>query len=177
MSVIGYFEAFPQKSRTELREATFPEGIGEIPAGVFVFMEYYCIDLSCHCERVMIKVLHVKSRMDESPREVSTFGYTWNDCADEIWRETNADLPNPLLDPFHHQESYALELLEFWSEMVANDTVYAERLQKHYRELREKRGKIERPASTFDLLDFDGSLNREERRRLRKGKLGKAVRQ
>jgi hypothetical protein len=125
----------------------------------------------------MIKVLHATSTMDKSPCEVATFGYTWSDCQDEVWLETNVELPNPFLDPFHHQESYASELLEFWSQMVANDTVYSERLQKHYRELREKLGKFDRPASEFDLLDFDVPLNREERRRLRKAKPGKAVRQ
>lgn len=177
MSVIGYFEAFPHKLQTDLRQATFPEGIGEIPAGAFLFMEYYCRDLTCNCQRVIIKVLHPKSTMDQSPCEVATFSYTWSDHLDEVWQQTNAELPNPFLDPCHHQEPYAPELLEFWTDMVARDKVYVERLKKHYRELREQLGESKRPAAFFDFSDFDMPMNREERRRLRKSLSGKTVRQ
>ncbi len=49
MSVNGYFEAFPQKTQTELRTISFPEGGDDIPVGVFLFTEYFCADLSCNC--------------------------------------------------------------------------------------------------------------------------------
>ncbi len=173
MSVIGYFEAFPQKNQTELRTATFPEGGENIPAGVFLFMEYFCTDLSCNCERVIIKVLHPRSTSDQRPREVATISYTWGLGADDSWRKTNAEFSNPFLDPFHDQASFAQELLEFWSDMVERDNVYAQRLKTHYRELREKRGKSERHATAFDPSAFDVPMNREERRRLRKSRPGK----
>jgi len=173
MSVIAYFEAFPQKTPTELRNVTFPEGCGSIPAGVFLFMEYFCTDLSCNCERVIIKVLHLRSKSDQRPREVATISYTWSPGADETWRKTNPEFSNPFLDPFHRQASCAQELLEFWSDMVERDNVYAQRLKTHYRELREKRGKSERHAPAFDPSAFDVPANREERRRLRKSRPGK----
>ena len=114
MSVIGYFEAFPQKTKTELRTAILPEGGETIPVGAFLFMEYFCTDLSCNCERVIIKVLHAKSESDQHPREVATISYTWSPGEDEVWLKTNAEFSNPFLDPFHKQASYADELLEFW---------------------------------------------------------------
>ena len=86
---------------------------------------------------------------------------------------TNEGFPNPFLDPFHKQASYADELLEFWSDMVENDSAYAQRLESHYRELREKRGTSERQATAFDPSAFDVPMNREERRRLRKSKPSK----
>lgn len=168
MSVIGYFEAFPRKTKTELRTAILPEGGETIPVGAFLFMEYFCTDLSCNCERVIIKVLHAKSESDQHPREVATISYTWNSGADEVWRMTNEEFANPFLDPFHTQSSYAAELLEFWADMVVRDKAYAERLKSHYRELREKHGKSERHATEFDPSVFDIPLNREERRRIRK---------
>jgi hypothetical protein len=165
MSVIGYFEAFPKKSQTELRNAVFMEGLGKIPPGVFVFKEYFCTDLSCNCERVLIKVLYLRSESDLRPREVATISYTWSRGTDEVWRKTNAEFSNPFLDPFHHQSRYAQELLEFWSDMVETDGAYAQRLQAHYRELRQKLGKSERHATAFDPSAFDAPMNREERRR------------
>lgn len=173
MSVIGYFEAFPQKRQTELRTVTLPEGGKKIPAGAFLFLEYFCTDLTCNCERVIIKVLHARSESDQHPREVATISYTWSPGADETWRKTNAEFSNPFLDPFHRQASYAQELLEFWSDMVESDKVYAQRLKTHYLELREKRGKSERHATAFDPSAFDVPMNREERRRLRKSRPGK----
>lgn len=173
MPVIGYFEAIPQKADTELRSVTFPEGHGNIPVGAFVFMEYFCTDLNCNCHRVIIKVQHARSESDQHPREVATISYSWNPGADEVWRITNEGFPNPFLDPFHKQASYAQELMEFWSDMVENDSAYAKRLKSHYRELREKRGTSERHATAFDPSAFDVPMNREERRRLRKSKPGK----
>jgi uncharacterized coiled-coil protein SlyX len=176
MSVIGYFEAFPQKSQTELRTVTFTENRDGIPAGIYVFTEYFCTDLNCNCQRVIIKVLNPKSESDRNPREVATISYTWSPGEDEAWRETNSEFANPFLDPFHRQSAFADELLEFWNAMVVRDRSYAQRLETHYRELREKMGKSERHASAFDPSAFDAPLNREERRRLRKSQPRKHAR-
>ena len=67
MAVIGYFEAFPQKTETELRTVTFVEDGPGIPAGIYLFTEYFCTDLNCNCERVIIKVLNPKSESDRNP--------------------------------------------------------------------------------------------------------------
>ena len=176
MSVIGYFEVFPQKSQSELRTATLTEDTHGIPAGIYVFTEYFCTDLNCNCQRVLIKVLNPKSESDRYPREVATISYTWSTGEDEVWRETNSEFANPFLDPFHKQASFADELLEFWSDMVARDRAYAQRLTSHYGELRKKMGKSERHATAFDPTAFDAPLNREERRRLRKSRPGKPAR-
>ncbi|MCX7400706.1 MAG: hypothetical protein NT138_23770 [Planctomycetales bacterium] len=173
MSVVGYFEAIPQKTGTELRNAIFPDGCGNIPAGVFLFMEYFCTDLNCNCQRVIIKVLHPKSESDPHPPDVATFSYTWSPGEDDVWRKTNAECSNPFLDPFHKQSSYAPDLLEFWTDMVERDKGYAQRLKTHYRELREKLGTSERHAPAFDPSSFDVPANRAERRRLRKSRPGK----
>jgi hypothetical protein len=173
MSVIGYFEAFPQKSQTELRTVTFTEDRECIPPGIYVFTEYFCTDLNCNCQRVMIKVLNPKSESDRNPREVATISYTWSPGEDEAWRETNSEFANPFLDPFHRQSVFANELLEFWNVMVVRDQRYAQRLKTHYHELRDKFGKSERHASEFDPSAFDAPLNREERRRLRKSLPGR----
>lgn len=176
MSVIGYFEAFPQETRTELRTVTFLENHRGIPLGIYLFKEYFCIDLSCNCQRVLIKVLNPKSESDRDPREVATFSYTWSPGKDQAWRATNSEFDNPFLDPFHYQASFADELMDYWSGMVANDSAYAQRLQTHYRRLREQKGTSGRSATAFGPSAADVPLNREERRRLSKSGRGKHAR-
>lgn len=168
MAVIGYFEVFPAKARTELRLATFPPGQSAIPAGTYLFCEYFCTDLSCNCERVMIKVLNPRSEADRNPREVATISYSWGGEKDSPFQDLDLDVPNPFLDPLHHQAPFADELLEFWNDMVEKDVVYAKRLRTHYAELRKKLGKSEERKASFGLSERDVPMNRKERRRFRK---------
>jgi hypothetical protein len=168
MAVTGYFDAFPAKARTELRLATFPPGTGQIPAGTYLFYEYFCTDLSCNCQRVIIKVLNPRSEADRNPREVATFSYSWGDDRDSPFKDLDLDVPNPFLDPLHHQAPFAAELLEFWHDMVTRDLVYAKRLRTHYAELRKKLGKSDERKASFGLSELDVPMNREERRRWRK---------
>lgn len=136
--MIGYFDVFPEKAQTELRTATITGGRrchDDIPDGQYLFTEYYCPDLTCDCQRLLVKVLRVTSA-DTRPEDVATISYTWNEQADSIWSKLTADMPNPFLDPLNRQAKYAEALLDFWREMTACDPVYVERLKRHYHELR-----------------------------------------
>jgi hypothetical protein len=136
--MLGYFDYFPEKATTELRTAIFSDESSDslIPCGTYVFAEFFCTDIECNCQRVLVKVYYVKLETDR-PEEVATISYTW--CpknVDDAWSFVNAKMPNPFLDPFHRQASYALELLDFWRNMVARDPAYIARVQRHYHELR-----------------------------------------
>jgi len=135
--MLSYFDRFPEKTRTELRNAVFLENSRDslIPIGTYLFTEYYCTDPECDCQRLLVKVLRVKSE-GARPEDVATISYTWNEHRDEEWSLVNADMPNPFLDPFHRQTRYASELLDFWSDMVDRDPAYVDRLERHYLELR-----------------------------------------
>jgi hypothetical protein len=135
--MISYFDFFPERTKSELRTATFVDdgAANSIPVGTYLFTEYFCTDPQCNCQRVLVKVLRVESE-DTRPREVATISYTWNESSDDVWSEVQADMPNPFLDPFHFQASYAPELLEFWSDMMERDANYAARIECHYHELR-----------------------------------------
>ena len=139
--MLGYYDIFPEKTETELRTATF---VGEspdnsIPAGTYVFTEYYCPDPGCDCQRVLVKVLRVTSP-SARPDEVATISYTWNEQPRGVWAVLYPEMPNPFLDPFHRQAGYADELQDFWLSMVKHDRSYLERLKRHYRELRAEVG-------------------------------------
>jgi len=144
MAIDGYFDVFPEKAGTELRTATFEEGRTGDPlaGGMFIFTEYFCTDLDCDCQRVLVKVLRATSE-DTAPEEVATISYTWNSGSDDSWRAVNLEVPNPFLDPLHRQAHYAGELLDFWSTMIERDKDYALRLQRHYDEIRSRIGETD----------------------------------
>lgn len=141
MFLQGYFDVFPQKRTTELRTATLMNGDDDdvLPDGTYVFTEYFCTDLSCNCERVLVKVIYARSE-DAVPNEVATISYSWNPNSDETWRRLNSEMPNPFLDPAHRQTRYASQVLEFWTEMIKRDKAYASRLERHYEEIRAEVG-------------------------------------
>jgi len=144
MASHGYFDVFPDKAKTELRTATFADCGGKRlpPDGKYLFTEYYCTDLNCNCQRVLVKVLYAHA--DNAPlKDVATISYTWNENSDETWSVVNSDTPNPFLDPFHPRAPFADELLDFWRDMVECDRAYAARLKRHYDEIRAKIGRYE----------------------------------
>jgi hypothetical protein len=153
MGMQGYYDVFPDKWRSEIRTAVIefdethrPVDPRSLPDGTYLFTEYYCTDLDCHCERVLVKVLLAES---EGARleEVATIGYSWNPNRDAAWAEVNFGIPNPFLDPLNRQADYAPELLEFWTSMIERDKAYVARLRRHYAEIRAEVGQpTDRPG-------------------------------
>ena len=145
--MLGYFDVFPEQRETELRTAYLPDGDDlPFPAGTYLFTEYYCSDALCDCQRLLVKVFHV-SEPESVPEEVATISYSWNEAPDDSWKDIISDVSNPFLDPFHRQAEYADELLDFWYDMVCRDRNYANRLMKHYAELRRIHGESDGPLS------------------------------
>jgi len=142
MELASYFDVFPEKTRTELRTARFTRDgatSDDLVGGTFIFTEYFCTKLACHCDRVLVKVFRAASE-DARPEEVASISYSWNPDSDATWSKLNAEMPNPYLDPLHLQAPYAEELLDFWVAMVKRDQAYALRLQHHYNEIRSEIG-------------------------------------
>lgn len=166
--MIGYFDLFPEKWGTELRTAQFFDEQEEeetIPCGTYLFTEYYCEDLTCDCQRVLIKVL----RADDPkvrPKEVATISFTWSEQPDESWQAILDDCENPFLDPFHFQASYADALLEFWHDMYRRDSNYADRIERHYAEVRNRPGLPRAHRIADALFDAPTAADRRKRRRL-----------
>ena len=139
--MLGYYDVFPDKQSTDLRVAFFKDdGLpSSLPFGTYLFTEYYCNNLACDCQRLLIKCLYLSDEKPK-PEEVASFSYTWNENPEPGWAELIGDIDNPFLDPLHFQTEYAAELMEFWHDMFCNDERYANRLKLHYFELREKFG-------------------------------------
>ena len=146
MASLGYYDVFPEKWTTELRTATFMDGRpgDPLPDGTFLFTEYYCADLKCNCQQVIVRVLHARS-MNARPDEVATIIYSWNPNTDPKWKLLFSNVPNPVLNPFHRQAPFAPAILDFWREMVGYDQAYVSRLERHYHEIRAKIGRTDEP--------------------------------
>jgi hypothetical protein len=178
--MLGYFDVFPDKTRTELRTATFENGNADdpLPGGTFVFTEFFCTDPKCDCQRVLVKVFRAESE-DARAEEVATISYCWNPDSDDIWSAINSETSNPFLDPFHRQASYASELLDFWTTMIERDKVYALRVQRHYNEIRaeigqttERRGR--RHSTKHKARGISGRPLTKRNRKLHKQRLARA---
>jgi hypothetical protein len=116
---------FPEVADKETRSVHIGEGPG-IPAGEYVFVEAYCTDPACDCERVMLTVVERKGG------HVATISYGFNPAKTRAWLRE----PNPFLDPLNPQSPYAEEILSLFQE-VALDAEYDERLRRHYRMVKE----------------------------------------
>jgi hypothetical protein len=160
-----FHQFFPEVAEQETRFLFIEEGPG-IPAGQYAFIEAYCTDPDCDCQRVMLNVTEAKRGI------LATISYGFNPAKTREW----FDGPNPFLDPLNPQSEYAEELLDLFQEMVL-DEEYEERLKRHYRMVKEavRSGapiaKHRKPASgERTLVDRLGQAERTKRRRkLEKG--------
>ena len=179
MVMQGYFDIFPDKTRTELRTATFENGNADdpLPGGVFVFAEYFCTDPKCDCQRVLVKVIRAESEGAHAD-EVATISYSWNPNNDDVWRNVNSDVSNPFLDPLHRQAPYASELLDFWMTMIECDKDYASRIQRHYDEIRAEIGQTaekwdRRHSNDHEARKSSGPAFAKRNRKVRKQRLAR----
>ena len=120
-----FHKFFPDVAEKETRTLYITEGPG-IPAGEYAFIDAYCTDPDCDCERVMLNVVERKLGI------VATISYGFNPAKTRAF----FDGPNPFLDPLNRQSDYAEEILALFEEIVL-DEVYEERLERHYRMVKE----------------------------------------
>ena len=155
MYLTDYYQTFPERINDELRTVTFlgdDDAQSSIPSGKYAFLEFYCTDLSCQCNRVLIKALRVNEADENELEDVATISYTWETVQqDSHWQVIRDEMPNPTLDPLNENAPYADELLDFWQSMVERDEQYAKRLIRHYDQIRAAVG------SQPDGYEFDSA--------------------
>ncbi len=119
-----FFEMFPEIADRESRSLFIRDDgeEGEVPKGDYLFLELYCTDPDCDCERVLLSVVEKRRGI------VATISYGFNPVKFS-WLLRG---PNPFLDPLNPQSEYAEEILAMFKEMVL-DEEYDERLRRHYR--------------------------------------------
>ena len=143
--MIGYFNLFQEKMATEIRTVKFlDDNQDSIPIGTYLFNEFYCDDSTCDCQRVLIQVLRADDPQ-EMPKNLAMISFDWGEEPDEVWKSILLETGNPFLDILHPQCSYANLLMEFWYDMYQRDSAYAERIKRHYAEVRNYCGAAPKP--------------------------------
>ena len=82
--MISYFSQFLEKVATELPTVTFPNQ-DDVPTGTILFNEYFCPDLNCNRERVLIGCEQVLEGSTVGT-PYSMISYSWNAKPDASWR-------------------------------------------------------------------------------------------
>lgn len=132
MTIVPFYTRFPDLAWQEMRSIDLISMPG-LPAGQYGFLELYCEDPRCDCQRVIIQVV---SPVKNSPIW-ATINYGWESLAYyEQWighgyAELAKEMEGARLDPINPQTKYADMLLELFKVQLS-DTIYVERLKRHY---------------------------------------------
>lgn len=134
------FNAFARETAArETRVITvFDNAEFRVPCGQYVLQELYCDEDDCDCRRVLIHISNVATRKVDA-----VISYGWEPLEFyEKWMHTSADgkegfivtnFKGPDLAMMTEQSNYAHLWLQFFKELIAEDTDYAKRLQRHYK--------------------------------------------
>jgi hypothetical protein len=120
----SFHKLFPDAARRDVRSLHVRDE-GEpagIPAGEYFFVESYCTNPACNCERVSIDVA------ERGLGIVASISYD----SDPSRAPTYANQPNPCLVPSIRQSKYAEKVLALFKKAVLEQE-YRESLSRHYR--------------------------------------------
>ena len=94
-----FHKLFPDVAERELRAVQIRDDgkAGDVPAGEYVFVESYCTNPYCNCERVIISVVERRLGI------LASISYDLNPSG----APTYAGRPNPCLEPGIDQSKYA----------------------------------------------------------------------
>lgn len=121
-----------------------------LPAGEYVFDEFYCEDLGCDCRRVFIQVI----APHQGGRILASINYGWEE--ESFYRQRmpyNPKAPREIvqasLDPINKQSEHSEELLGLFRQHV-RDEAYRRQLQRHHELFREelRRRKAPKPRAS-----------------------------
>src|SRR5450759_4670754 len=122
MSMMSFHLLFPEEAKNETRTVT-PMNHDHLPSRAFAFLEFYCVDPSCDCRRVILNVIDPKNG-----KQVATINHAF-----EPPKPPFEDEGQTFLDLMNPQSSMSDALLDLFEDMVANDEVYRQRLERHYK--------------------------------------------
>jgi len=98
----------------------------ELPEDKYALNETYCADPDCDCRRVQLQIVSARRR-----ERLATIVYAFSDGPDET-----PDGLNPYIEPAVRQGRHAEALLDLVTELIETDADYAERLERHYGEVK-----------------------------------------
>ena len=142
-----FHKLFPDVARRDVRSERMrnDDEPGVMPDGEYFFVESYCTNPGCSCERVLIDVA------ERGLGVVASISYDF----DPFGAPSYPGRPNPCLDPSIRQSKYASKALAMFKNVIA-DQEYHESLKRHYQLVRSAAG------SASSRLDSGMSGGRDE---------------
>ncbi len=129
MSMRMLYDRLPEIAMRETR-AVFLRDYEGIPDGEYGFVELYCDDDNCDCQRVLINVL-----TQDGQHRAAVINYGWETpdfyVAWGAGRQDAKEMSGAFLDPMHPQGPHAPALLDLFREMLS-DPEYLARFPLHY---------------------------------------------
>jgi hypothetical protein len=121
MAMLTFHTLFPDEADAEYQTVIPYEKEG-IPTRPFLFVELYCVEPECDCRRVMLNVVDI-----HTDQHVATINYAF-----EPPEPPFDDLGQWFLDWLNPQSEVSDAFLELFTDMIANDRGYHDRLVSHY---------------------------------------------
>jgi hypothetical protein len=143
------FSRFPDLAARETRTIRLLEAHAGLPAGEYGFLELYCNERTCDCQRVLFQVC----RADRPNKVLATINYGWE--SEDFYaqwlhgdRESARELAEACLDPLNPQSKLSPALLEVFRQILLQDRAYIDRLRRHYKMFKAaQRGSTPGPSS------------------------------
>ena len=147
--MIAFHSVLPDLAQREVRcvhVGPTPEGRpkSDLLPDDYVYVEYYCEDLTCDCRRVFLQVI----ARDQPGKIFANIGYGWEN--ERFYRRKMPWAPEDArakvrgeLDPLNEQSEFAEDFLDLFKKVVL-DEPYRLRLRRHYRLFR---AELERRAA------------------------------
>lgn len=139
MRLIAFIDVAGQRAFEELQTVFVPSG-GAVPSGPYAFLEHYCVDAECDCQRAILSVV----RHDAPGLVLATLGFEWERTGSGRVEPERATRDHEFailtLEPSAPQSTHAPALLELFRQLVRSEPAFVERLRRHYAESRSARG-------------------------------------
>jgi len=131
MAVLAFFSRFEELAFVETRSCAVLSG-QDVPPDDYGFLEFFCDDAHCDCQRVIIRVIGQRS----AEKIWATISFGWESVAFyEKWMRRKLKDPGefsrPSLDPLNPQSAQAAFFLTLFEELV-RDKAYVARIKRHY---------------------------------------------
>ncbi len=142
---------FPDIAEKETRCVIMPSG-HDLPAGSYYFSESFCNDKQCDCRRAFINIIYENDL-------IATIGFGWEDTMFyEKWAHDKSmaqDLKGPILEICGIKTRYSDNVLKLFKEVMMKDTIFLDRLKKHYNMFKEELNDTEEDTDMDELEDFN----------------------
>src|SRR5712692_7468066 len=134
MPYVAFHELCPEVASRETRTITvFPASKLAVPAADYQFIEMFCDEPECDCRRVFFTVL---SSMQDQIQAVIAWGWEERAFYTRWLGDSNPrmakEMQGPILNLASPQSENAKVLLELTRTVLLADSVYVDRIKRHY---------------------------------------------